>query len=1298
MHSKRLALSVILITFLIPLNDLSLPDVQGITVPNLQTCPQSSTQSICDFNYPDFTSTNGLILNGNAFQYGGSILRLTPSIQSQAGSAWYYTKQNVSEDFTSVFHFQITPSGGADGFAFVIQNNGTSSLGSKGWGLGYDGIPSSIAIEFDTYQNGAHLFDTNLGDISDHEIAVHTNGLSPNSAYESHALPPGPIISPIEFQSDLQPHAVKVVYTLGVLEVFLDDFSNPVLAVSVNLKSTLGLSDGTAFVGFTASTGAQTENHDILDWFLVTQAPNSNIIQNGDFSNNLLGWKAVRSSIVSGTRGEYPIFQAVTAMPAPSRCTPVGRRGTPFLTIDSAFNASGYVEQQVTIPSLNAHLTFVSWGWESANRPLAMSGLTNATVVVVDSSGTHHVLDLFSPPPMLNVIDPTNPASDTCTGNTPLSKSYDFSPFAGQTVKLRLGSQSNNCCGTLTAFADVDIEAPGIAVFQCPAFAGFKATPGSCALPNASPGRFYSYKLPVTGGVPPYDFTLASGTLPSGLILETNGNIQGTTTSNGVFPFNLTIQDQGPTPPITVSFTIAVPPIVTGLSPSAGPVTGGTKLNITGEGFSQATSVSFNSTTSGYHTISDTLIHVDSTPASQTGCGIFCTKDAPGIDNVNVAINNYHSSSWCLSPNPVSQDALYVLHSGCGQFTYLRRDDVQFCSSSTPDGLVALPSLQDNNLRFKASYDASAAVADAELSGSIAVTPRAGYCLHLSGGRLTSFNFTTVFDYSASISASLSLTTQYDNLNKPFILAGPFQSSPLVAGPVIIVPTVTPVLMISASANAKISGAFSYNSETTYRLGFSTDASKWAVTTDAVTCVMNPTTGRTATLDTLCFQPTSTAMTVNGKVKLAMGLQFSLLLYDVAGPVITPDLYLRLDAGSSTGPQTNGPSCDGLQEGTKPGSWGALCAGLELGVGVQLNPLLDFLLPSTNWPLASFDVKSILLAATISANPGPNAMLQADGTFKLNPSESTSVTTTVAGSDLPTSLAFSSSWNPSWIAPTCGTLGQTAPGVFQFTEPYSGGVCVVKFTKNFLGLNVLTSATLSFRIGYPPSAPQGTRANPESGDIVVQWESPSSDGGAAVTAYNVYRGTASGSESLVQTLGSALSYSDGSGVCGSTYFYRISATNIVGESPQSSEVQAVVICVASVPERLATTESSNGITLSWQPPTSDGGSTITGYIVYRSEFPGQESFLARVGAVSSYTDTSVVAGKTYYYKVAAINGAGTSTPSSEARSTTSSNTPPAPPPTTFPWTIFYAVVGGATAVIGLITGSILLRRRRRSPN
>jgi hypothetical protein len=193
----------------------------------------------------------------------GTVLRLTPSTdRSQAGAAWLTAKQAVGAGFEATFRFQISgvERNPGDGFAFVIQNTSDSAIGSEGIasGIGYKRMPNSVAVEFDTV---LHDYER---DPSGNHIAVHTGGTGPNTAHQSASL--GSASPPFQLW-DGRVHTVRIEYTPGMLTVFLDDSTNAVLSVELDLADTLRLDDGGAWVGFTASTEPGfRENHDILGW------------------------------------------------------------------------------------------------------------------------------------------------------------------------------------------------------------------------------------------------------------------------------------------------------------------------------------------------------------------------------------------------------------------------------------------------------------------------------------------------------------------------------------------------------------------------------------------------------------------------------------------------------------------------------------------------------------------------------------------------------------------------------------------------------------------------------------------------------------------------------------------------------------------------------------------------------------------------------------------------------------------------------------------------------------------------
>ncbi len=62
-------------------------------------------------------------------------------------------------------------------------------------------------------------------------------------------------------------------------------------------------------------------------------------------------------------------------------------------------------------------------------------------------------------------------------------------------------------------------------------------------LPNAEPSYVYSSILSATGGVQPLSWSLASGTLPPGISLNTAGALYGTPTAGGTFSFTVQVTD-----------------------------------------------------------------------------------------------------------------------------------------------------------------------------------------------------------------------------------------------------------------------------------------------------------------------------------------------------------------------------------------------------------------------------------------------------------------------------------------------------------------------------------------------------------------------------------------------------------------------------------------------------------------------------------------------------------------------------------------------------------------------------------
>jgi len=269
---------------------------------------QMSREVHADFLYADFSSTAGLNLVGNAAQAGNK-LRITPATGSQVGGAWYTTKQPIEGGFQTTFSFQISDpggdGGGADGFAFVLQNDSLSALGPDGTpGYGSKptentGILNSLAIEFDTFTN------TDLGDPNGNHVSVQTRGTARNDINHAYSLG---CATPGFALKDGGIHTATIRYVPNSMAVYLDDLQTALLTVNVDLASTLNLDQGRAWVGFTAGTKAGWENHDIHNWSF-TQAPEpSALVLLGAGAAGLVGCGLRRCSRGLGRKGTGTFF------------------------------------------------------------------------------------------------------------------------------------------------------------------------------------------------------------------------------------------------------------------------------------------------------------------------------------------------------------------------------------------------------------------------------------------------------------------------------------------------------------------------------------------------------------------------------------------------------------------------------------------------------------------------------------------------------------------------------------------------------------------------------------------------------------------------------------------------------------------------------------------------------------------------------------------------------------------------------------------------------------------------------
>jgi subtilisin family serine protease len=182
-----------------------------------------------------------------------------------------------------------------------------------------------------------------------------------------------------------------------------------------------------------------------------------------------------------------------------------------------------------------------------------------------------------------------------------------------------------------------------------------------------------------------------------------------------------------------------------------------------------------------------------------------------------------------------------------------------------------------------------------------------------------------------------------------------------------------------------------------------------------------------------------------------------------------------------------------------------------------------------------------------------------------------------------------------------------------------------------------------------PGAPTGLGASPGNGSAQLAWTAPASTGGSPITGYRVYRGTTPGGTTFLTALGVVTGFADSSLTNGTTYYYVVRAVNAIGEGGPSNQTQVTPRTVPTAPRNLsARAARPRGNALTWQVPSSNGGSAVTGYRIYRGTTSGNHTLLASVGTGTQYTDTATTSGVRYYYVVRAVNAAGEGPPSSQA--------------------------------------------------
>jgi hypothetical protein len=182
-----------------------------------------------------------------------------------------------------------------------------------------------------------------------------------------------------------------------------------------------------------------------------------------------------------------------------------------------------------------------------------------------------------------------------------------------------------------------------------------------------------------------------------------------------------------------------------------------------------------------------------------------------------------------------------------------------------------------------------------------------------------------------------------------------------------------------------------------------------------------------------------------------------------------------------------------------------------------------------------------------------------------------------------------------------------------------------------------------------------TVSNLSNKTLTLNWTLPSSNGGAAITDYLIQYSTDGTTWLQINHEPSlARSFNVTGLAAGTKYWFRVAATNSVGASTYSSAVVATTRDqVASAPSSLSVKASKTTVTLGWKAVTPANGSKIVNFVVqYSSNNKTWTTVTKPISASTSLTVTGLKSRTKYWFRVFAVNGAGSSAASNSLAITT----------------------------------------------
>lgn len=248
------------------------PDAQDIAADPALDLNNSGTPDLCEnahYRFPD-DGTEALIEVGNTQVYSENLnvgVWGNPGI----GAVWLEDSFDLSQGFDTRFVLEVeTFWHEPEGFTLTLLANqpGTDTIGTT---LGVEGLPGALSLVV-----GTDAFASE-GPMQRGRLSLYSGGTGTLDLEEG--TPIETIDTGIDFTESFDGTRFRLLYDTVTLEVFVEDFTTPVMAVEIDIDSLLDLDGGAVWAGFTAQAdGLATrrevgpEGHAVTGWLLAPLA------------------------------------------------------------------------------------------------------------------------------------------------------------------------------------------------------------------------------------------------------------------------------------------------------------------------------------------------------------------------------------------------------------------------------------------------------------------------------------------------------------------------------------------------------------------------------------------------------------------------------------------------------------------------------------------------------------------------------------------------------------------------------------------------------------------------------------------------------------------------------------------------------------------------------------------------------------------------------------------------------------------------------------------------------------------